>query len=343
MLFRVVLSLLLLQSQGLALQNKVWLRGHDASKEDFYVFLKNSNRLSYAEFQLERLRGRADKFQLKEKLIVAQKLYLDGKRAKAMKFFNQITKEAYSAEWSAEDRRMILYAFLRSAQIQEEEEKARAFLILAGSFHGKALLLESYPDLKLFPPPLIKRLQKIQEKSSFLSPDWELIFPGHEIILINGERIAKDQKRSFLPGTYRVTALSSSHRAWSKKIHLSRLLLKPIQTEKLTLGFCDQIELIPQLQKQKRLKVFPASKCRPVEDLVWGGETLQKDSGEGGMNPDLDLSRRLYLERERGGEVDEEEKKSNLPAWFLAGVGIIAFSLLIFFGGKKESSEDYVY
>ena len=149
-----------------------------------------------------------------------------------MKFFNQITKVAYSANWSKDDRRIILFAFLRSAQIQEEEEKAEAFLILARNFHGQALSKETYSDFDLFSPPLMNQLKTIQEKNHFLSPDWKTLFPNHEIVLINGQRIEKDKIKKLLPVNYRVTALSSSHRAWSQKIPLSQLLLKSIQTEK---------------------------------------------------------------------------------------------------------------
>ena len=348
MIFRFLLSLLFLQSQTAIAQNKIWLRGYDTSLEDFHVFLKSSSRLSYAEFQLASMRKQAQELQLKEKLISAQKLYLNGKKQKAMKFFNQITKEAYSANWSEEDHRIITYAFLRSAQIQEEEDKAQAFLILARNFYGQALLKDTYSDFDLFPPPLMSQLEKIQEINPILSPDWKTLFPDHEILLINGQRVDKDKRRKFLPVSYKVTALSSSHRAWSKKIHLSKLILKPIQTEKLSSGFCKKIELIPELKKQKRLQLFSVPKCKASEDLVLGIEAFKQETAE---KEKQDLSQKLNLRSEELKEIgqmeeenqDKKEKWSHLPTWILVGAGIITLSLLVSLGGNKESEDDYVY
>ncbi|MBC6415840.1 MAG: hypothetical protein GDA46_05560 [Bdellovibrionales bacterium] len=47
-------------------------------------------------------------------------------------------------------------------------------------------------------------LREIQEKSTFLSVNWNSLFPNHEILLLNGKRIDKNKK------LYRVTALNSS-------------------------------------------------------------------------------------------------------------------------------------
>ena len=346
MLFRILLSILLLQTQTVLAQNKIWLRAYDASLEDFDVFLETSSRMSYAEFQLNYLRKQIQKFQIKEKLISAQKLYLGGKNEKAMRFFNQITKEAYSADWSKEEHRIILYAFLRSAQIQEEEEQAQALLILARNFNGRSLIEETYTDFNLFPPPLMKQLEKIQEKNSVLYPDWNTLFPNHEIILVNGQKVKKNKVTPLLAARYRVTALSSSHRAWSKKIHLSELILKSIQTKKLTSGFCEKITLIPELKKQKRLHLFSNSKCKTSEDLILGIEP--QELNEKNLKQDLELSQKLNL---RSGDVSKTEEEnpdqkwSHLPAWLLVGAGIIILSLLLSLGGgnNKKPDEEYIY
>ena len=345
MLFRILLSILLFQTQAVFAQDKIWLRAYDASLEDFYVFLETSSRMSYAEFQLNHLREQIQKFQIKEKLISAQKLYLDGKNKKAMRFFNQITKEAYSADWSKEEHRIILYAFLRSAQIQEEKEQAQALLILARNFNGRSLLEETYTDFNLFPPPLMNQLEKIQEKNSVLYLDWNTLFPNHEIILVNGQKVEKNKAAPLLANRYRVTALSSSHRAWSKKIHLSELGLKSIQTEKLTSDLCEKATLIPELEKQKRFYLFSNSKCKTSKDLILGIEP--KELNEKNLKQDLELSQRLNL---RSGEVSQTKEEnpdqqwSHLPAWLLVGAGIITLSLLVSLGGNnKKPEEEYIY
>lgn len=345
MLFRILLSILLFQTQTAPAQSKIWLRAYDVSLEDFYVFLETSSRISYAELQLDYLRRQTQKFQIKEKLISAQKLYLGGKNEKAMRFFNQITKEAYSADWSKEEHRIILYAFLRSAQIQEEKGQAQALLILARNFNDRPLLEETYTDFNLFPPPLMKQLEKIQEKNSVLYPDWNTLFPNHEIILVNGRKVEKNKAAPFLAARYRVTALSSSHRAWSKKIHLSELVLKSIQTEKLTSGFCEKATLIPELKKQKRFHLFSNSKCKTSKDLVLGIEP--QELNEKNLKQDLELSQKLNLRPGEASQAEEEnpdQQWPHLPAWLLAGAGIITLSLLVSLGGNnKKSEEEYIY
>ena len=340
---RLLLSVLLLQSQVVLAQNKVWLRGHDTPVEDFQVFLQNSSHVSYAKFQFHQLRKQAQTFQLKDKLISAQKLYLDGKKQKAMKFFNQITKLAYSAEWSKEDRRIILYAFLRSAQIQADEDKAQAFLNLARNFNGQDILPETYTDFKLFPPPLMSQLDKLQEKNLTLSPDWEVLFPQHEIVLINGQKIEKAQSLSLLPVSYRVTALSSTHRAWSRKVHLSQLVLKPIQAGRLTSGFCEKMELIPELKKRKGFQLFSKPACKTSKDIVLGIEPIESLENEKGFQQDLELSQKLNKDLEE--TPDKKNKWSHLPAWILVGAGVLALSLIVSLSGdkKSESEEDHVY
>jgi len=338
MLFRFLLSFLLLQVQPAQAQNKIWLRAYNSSLEDFNVFLASSSRKSYAQFQLESLRKQTQKFQLKEKLIEAQKRYLEGKHKKAIHFFNQIIKEAYSADWSQEERRIILYAFLRSAQIQEE--KTQAFLILARNFKGQALSKDNYRDFNLFPPPLISELEKIQDKNSVLYPNWNTLFPHHEILLLNGQKIEKNQSAPFLAVRYRVTALSSSHRAWSQTIDLSQLVLKPIQTERLSSGLCEKVKLIPELEN--KFYLFSQAKCKTSQDLVLGIKTQDLNK------PNLELNQELSLkewDKTTPKEEEPDKKRSQLATWLVVGAGIITLSLFISLAGNKNEPEEegYIY
>ena len=350
--FKLLLSFCLLQTPvTVQAQSKVWLRAYDSPIEDFLVFLQSSSRVSYAEFQLQYFRKKAQKFRLKEKLLSAQKLYLDAKKQKAMKFFNEITKEAYSADWSSEERRIITYAFLRSAQIQEEEEKTQAFLTLARNFYGENISKETYSDFELFPPPLMRQLEELQKTNTFVIPDWERIFPQHEILLINGQRIDKAQQKKFLAVSYRVTVLSSSHRAWSKSIHLSKLLLKPVVTARLTSGFCEKIVLIPELKKDKKFQLFSIPKCQSSEKLLLTEQPVDSKK----MEQDTELSQKVnvsleeFLEREdmEKEEPSKENTNSYLMTWIIAGVGLIAVVLLASLGTKnskeKEKKKTFIY
>ena len=335
MLFRISICFLFLYSQMVSAQNKVWVNSGKTVFREFQVFLKSSSdsNLSYAEFQFQQRRKRAGAFKLKEKLLSAQHFYLDGKKERAKKIFNQIIRLAYSADWNKEERRIIMYSFFRSAQLEEEEEKKQAFLILAGSFSIIPISPRVYSDFSLFPPPLMEKLNQIQMKNNFLSINWNRIFPNHEIILLNGKRIEKNKEIELPQALYRVTALSSSHQAWSQKISLSKLLFKEIKTEKLTLGSCKSLKLIPKLEKQRRFNLFPVSKCPKIDPLDWNSAQTKDKELFG------------FAEKE---EAEESEKKpSYLSSWFLLGVGILTLSLILFLNSGKdepeEEIEDYIY
>jgi len=335
MLFRFFLCFLWLQTGSAQAQEKIWVKAYNSSFEDFSVFLAIGSRKSYAEYQLETLREQAESFELKEKLIEAQKLYLEGKHQKAMKFFNQITGKAYKADWSKEHHRIIIYAFLRSAQIQED--KTEAFLISVRNFNGQSL--QNYKDFDLFSPPLINELKRVQTQSSVLYPDWKALFPHHEIVLVNGQKVDKNQSLPFFATTYRITALSSSHRAWSQKISLSQLVLNPIQTERLSTGFCENIKLLPELEEaQVQLFSKPHSKCR-VSEAGFLEEFNRKD-----LKEDSAFKQRIKTQiLKKDSSQEEKEKESRLPTWLMVGAGIVTLSVLISLGANKESEEEFVH
>ncbi|MBC6414975.1 MAG: hypothetical protein GDA46_01090 [Bdellovibrionales bacterium] len=315
---RFLICFFFLYSQLAFPKNKVWIRGNRTDLQEFQVFLKNSDiDLSYAKFQWKQKVKRSKKFKLKEKLLLAQQLYLEGEKERSEKLFNQISLLAYLADWDKEDRRILLYSFLRAAQLQEDKKKRQALLILAKNFSLSSRDFKTSIDFKLFPPPLIDELRKIQEKSNFLVVNWNSLFPDHEILLLNGKRIDKNKKLKLVQTYYRVTALSSSHQAWSEKISLSNLLLQKIKTARLTLGTCETLRILPELEKQKNIKLFPISKCKTkhLEGI------LAKNS-----------------------EKMEElvKKDSHLPSWFLLVGGAITVILLLFLR-SEEPEEEYVY
>ena len=67
-------------------------------------------------------------------------------------------------------------------------------------------------------------------------------------------------------GVYRVSAFSSSHRPWSKKLSLSELLQKKVQTKKLTYGTCKDLKIRPE-EIGKNIQLLPVSSCPNLWDL----------------------------------------------------------------------------
>ena len=306
--FRLLISLCLCFPQTLFSQQKIWVRSPYSSFEDFQIFIKAGSALSYAEHLLKQERQRAKNFQLKKKLISAQQLYLEGKETSARAAFLEVSHLAYSADWDSEDRRIFLYAFLRLAQFERDKEKQKAFLILAQHFLGFPLTQENYQDFELFPPPLMNQLKEIQTKSPVLTVSLDSIFPNHEILLLNGERIDKKQPLQRFQAHYRLTALSSSHEPWSKTVNLSKLLLQEVQTQSLSFGLCSQEKLKAPL---KQTAVAPVSNCPS-------------------LNP-------LELRPQKKKEKNPDSSKKAL--WVTAGAGALILSLMFFLTKKKEEPE----
>ena len=315
--------LLFLPVLSIAQKNKIWVKSHYTSFQDFLVFIKSSNFTSYADHLLNKKREHSNSFKLKDILIKAQELYLLGETERAVQVFTEISNLAYKANWSQEERRIIMYALLRKAQIQEDKEKRKALLVLASDFFAIELSRDSYLDYNLFPPPLMEQLQKIQTNKNKLSPNWNKVFPQHEIILLNGQRLDKNKSMPLPQAVYKITALSSSHKAWSKNISLSELLGQTIKTSSLSRGSCKKPMPAADIQI-KNIKIAPISSCPS-------------------FNP-LKIEEAFNL---NNLEASTSSKKitENWPAWAVIGASAVILSLAIFLGGSKDEqqTDDYVY
>lgn len=308
--------------QILLAQGKVWIKTPQMPLPEFKAHVRalGPSHTSYGQDQLREKRALAQSFQLKNQLLKAQQLWLSGEGKKAVEAFKRITRRALKADWDEEDRRIILYSFLRIAQSETNKEKRKAVLLSSAGFASFQIKPENYPDHSLFPPPLIEELSLLWEKTNSLSLDWESIFPQHEIILINGRPIKKNQKAPWPQAFYRITALSSSHQPWSQNLNLSELTTQKIKTKSLTKGPCAN----PQIQKEQpsNVHILPFSKCPPPATLRFEKKSSQiKETA-----------------------VAKEEKTSAVPPWLILGAGVVILSLVISLSQKDEDKTgDYVY
>ena len=201
---------------------------------------------TYAQNYAEFLARRADSFRLLEKIKKAQTAYLSGSGSKPL--FLETANLAFQADWNQKQRRIILYAFLRLAQLEPEPDEKKAFLISAGRFIMEPLS-PSYPEYNLFPPPLIKELNRLREGQNSFLMDWRKIFPHYEILFVNGKKIMRPKTR-LNEGRYRIAALSSSRAPFIKTESLSGLLSNaPYQTAFLTTGPCRSAKIKPEWLK----------------------------------------------------------------------------------------------
>ena len=215
--------------------------------EEFQAYLETEEINSYSHFQLQEIKKQSESVKsLSFLLEQAQRSFLKGHLKQAGDYFRSIVEQAYDNDWNKEIKDMIFYSYLRLAQIEWKDNPNHflySALIFAPSFK---------PDESLFPPPLIRKFNKIKNKQPLLKIKLGRIFPFHETILINGKSFSK--KSISLPyGNYRVTALSSSHQPWSQKISLSDLAQKRIVTPPWAGGNCNNPSVSKKIKKENIL------------------------------------------------------------------------------------------
>ena len=318
----------------MAQEKTVWVKSVYTPLQEFLAWTENSKpqAISYANYLLKQKREFAKNFQLKQKLLTAQELYLLGEEERAIKSFKQISNLAYQADWDKEDRRILIYSFLRMAQLKDDPENKKALLLLTSDFFASKINKENYSDYNLFPPPLMEKLQTIQKKKNNLSINWNKIFPDHEFILLNGKKIEKNKILSLPQAIYKITALSSSHTAWSKNISLSELVRLTIKTQSLTRGSCRNQEILMSAPI-KNIKLAPISHC-PKLDILNASPQIGQE---------LTVSSSL-LEESQKETSSSQNLLSHWPSWLVIGAGVIALSLAISLGGEDSNkTEDHVY
>ena len=304
----------------------LWIKAPQTAFLPFkaHVEALGSQHKSFAEHQLKELREKAKNFYLINQLEKAQELYLDGQTQEANTLFKKITQTAFQADWEEEERRILLYSFLRQAQNETHSNKKKALLLSASRFYGKPLDSQ-YPDFGLFPPPLIESFNQVQKQSTVFSLNWQAIFPQHEIFLINGER-KKESSLNLSEGFYRITSLSSSHEPWSQYISISQLLSKKIKTSPLTEGLCENLK-IKALWQTKDSKLFSLKKCPSlfIKKELQQKKNLLKDPG-------FMQQKTGALEKQAIPSSFQQLKKQK---WFLIGGGLLVLSLYLYMDGQK--------
>lgn len=212
----------------------VLLKAPQTPLEEFFAYVQTEDIVPYSKAQLEEIQEQStDVQELTVLLEQAQKSFLKGHLNQAGDYFRTITQRAYEKDWVEEAQKIIFYSFLRLAQIEWKGLSAEA-LLHSASIYAPHL----QPETRLFPPPLMQKFQSIKKNLSKISLSLKQVFPFHETILINGRVFSNKTQLPY--GEYRVTALSSSHKKWSRVISLSQLVQKRVVTVPLVSGSCRQ-------------------------------------------------------------------------------------------------------
>ena len=228
------------------------LRAPQTSIIEFRSFVETEQAFPYARKQLKSIRenNTPEQKDLISLLEQAQESFLKDHLKNAGDYFYSIVRQAYNKDWNEESQKIIFYSFLRLSQIESKGSAPESFL------HSAVLFApELEPEEHLFPPPLIEKFKAIKSSVHRLGIRLKPIFPLHEILLINGKEVSLEEKLNLPYGEYRVTALSSSHKAWTRVISLSRLIRSKVITPSWVKGSCTQA-VIPEKLKNYSV-LFP--------------------------------------------------------------------------------------
>lgn len=214
----------------------------------------------------------ADEKRLLQKFERAQNLFLSSDVTAAKVAFIEITEEAFRADWTETQRKVISISFLRVAQLSSDPHAAQNYLVRAAQFAGDLAF-----DSSMFPPPLLNQYSEIlaREKSKSLQVDLKDKFPQHDLIIIDGKRIRADQMHAHtvMPGRHRVTAISNSHQSFSQELTASQLDLIKADVPSYVIGTCEQ----PALSGYQSLGVEEVK-------VVFGSECVRSYTGTNWIN-----------------------------------------------------------
>ena len=194
-----------------------------------------------------------------------------------------------------------------------DKERKRALLLNAAQFYVKPLH-SNHPIHALFPPPLIKTLNKIQKNLPRFQIRWRDILPHHDIILLNGRVQDKSKQINLISeGLYLITALSSSHETWSQTTSLSQMLIKNIRPRTLVKGFCNHVKLRANIPVYN-VKILQPEKCASFlkKPLIFPVENKPSSTGM-------------------------VKTKDNTNLWLVGGLALTLGLVIYFTKGKKSS------
>ena len=231
----------------------VIIRSPKTNLIEFSAYANTESLKTYAQYKLDQIHKTPRPIILESLLEKSQREFLSFEPQRAIKTYKIIISHIHSFDWTLSERKIILYALFRMAQLETNLQKQKLFLQEAVVFGGDLTI-----DTSLFPPPLMQTYLNVKKSINYTPVDLKKIFPEHELILINGKVYStfQQQKKLLLPyGTYRVHALSSSKQAWLKTLSLSRLLSKKVQVPYLIgeHSSCQQTTLNPEMKKLDRL------------------------------------------------------------------------------------------
>lgn len=231
------------------------IKAPQANPHDFHVYSQNSTdaKISTA-FSSCQYTDR-----LRQLLKEGQYHFLDGSLKVASDKFEQIIDMRWNCDWKENERKVIVFSLMRSAQLTESPSKQLQLVTEAVNFDES---LE--PDEALFPPPLMRLYHKSKEqmaKVDFVIPDefkkYTALFRNGKFLSLNSLAVSIHQQRA------RFTLISDSYRSEtliSSVDELKNLHLEPVP---LVEGHCHSFKVVDEVKSLANFKIFFDLNCIP--------------------------------------------------------------------------------
>lgn len=167
--------------------------------------------------------GKSD--QLTSLLEQAQMDFLSPNRTNAIKAFKKVTEMALEADWNEVERQVIFYAFLRLAQLDDDQH----LKWMQEAIHFDH---QQSPEPEFFSPVFIEEFEKIREETIANFVQWNTTkkLGAFSKVMINGTVHSKGDLVKTSPGPVRVTFLSDAHHPISLQTvgeNLSQIKVNP--------------------------------------------------------------------------------------------------------------------
>ena len=320
-------------SEAVLKSTEVLIKAPKTSWTEFSAYADTEAVKTFAQYQLEQIYKSPRPIVLADLLEKSQREFLSYEPERAKKTYQSIINHIHSFDWTEPERKIIVYALFRMAQLERNLQKQKMFLQEAVVFGGNSKI-----DTTLFPPPVVQTYLNLKKSMHFAPVNLKKIFPEHEQVLING-KVHSSQQKLLLPyGVYRVRALSSARKSWLKILSLSRLLTQKIKSPYLVniSSSCQKARLNQEIQKpkQKILQVLFPNFC--IWNEIQARAMLADKSAGSAKEGSLEASElKSALKPKLTENFSQKHKKKWVePAlWF---GGAIALSTLTFFVLKNK-------
>lgn len=231
-----------------------WLvKAPSAHPQEFAVYSQNSDFQKISAYFLRC----EEKNQILEDFKKAQILFLDGNLDKAKQQFLVVTEKKWSCDWAETERQLILFSFLRMAQIEQEPARQTQWLTQAVQYDS-----EWTPDPSVFAPPLIGQFNSVRRQTLAQKIVLPAFSQKYSALLRNGRFISLAQLSiEANAGKARYTFISDTYHIETVFMTLSELEQLTLQPQPLVMGDCNDFQLSENLKWIENVSVFFALNC----------------------------------------------------------------------------------